>query len=756
MFSFHFQLMAGIGAGNLTLAVFVAIRKNCVSWYFFFFFISGFCSVLYELVWLRLAMAQLGVTTAMVSIVLSVFMAGLGLGSWASGRWLRSHRDRLRFPALRLYGLAELLIGVSGLVVPYELGWGRNLLGSLGLSSSLGYYCMSALWVACTLIPWCALMGATIPIAMRSISQTVPREAVRSFSYLYVANVAGAVAGTLIPLLLIEILGFHGTLKVGAGCNFLIATGALALSRSSRKEAPIEPSQNTAETVSTASGDNMLVVLLFLTGLTSMGMEVVWVRQFTPYLGTVVYAFASILAVYLAATYIGSRIYRLWSIRHNQESPLPWTLLGLFALLPLLTASPNIVLAKGPRLFLGIVPFTGMLGFLTPMLVDRWSRGNPARAGSAYAVNILGCIAGPLFAGFALLPWTSERWALVLLSLPWLILGLRPIYPAGTKRSPLARAASYLLLPVCLGLLAAGKGYEQRYGRQSVVLRDPTATVIATGSGMNKTLLVNGSGMTSLTPVTKMMAHFPLAFLERPPQDALDICFGMGTTFRSLLSWNIRSTAVELVPSVPRLFGFFHADGPELLRSPMAHVVIDDGRRYLERTRQQYDLITIDPPPPVEAAGSSLLYSEEFYAAARRRLRSGGILQQWLPYGDAEDFSSVARALQDSFPYVRVFRWTERWGFHFLASDRPLPNRSARELAHQLPPGAAADLIEWGPRQTAEDQLGMILNQEVQLSALIARSPSTPALRDDRPINEYYTLRHFLRVAPWMSTAGHP
>jgi spermidine synthase len=44
-------------------------------WYFIFFFISGFCSVLYELVWLRLSMAQFGVTTAMVSIVLSVFMA---------------------------------------------------------------------------------------------------------------------------------------------------------------------------------------------------------------------------------------------------------------------------------------------------------------------------------------------------------------------------------------------------------------------------------------------------------------------------------------------------------------------------------------------------------------------------------------------------------------------------------------------------------------------------------------------------------
>jgi len=49
-----------------------------MSWYFTFFFLSGFCSVLYELVWLRLSMAQFGVTTPQVSIVLSMFMAGMG------------------------------------------------------------------------------------------------------------------------------------------------------------------------------------------------------------------------------------------------------------------------------------------------------------------------------------------------------------------------------------------------------------------------------------------------------------------------------------------------------------------------------------------------------------------------------------------------------------------------------------------------------------------------------------------------------
>jgi len=264
-----------------------------------------------------------------------------------------------------------------------------------------------------------------------------------------------------------------------------------------------------------ATGGTTVLALLFLTGLTSMGMEVIWVRQFTPYVGTVVYAFASILGVYLAATFAGARIYRSWSSRHAQESPILWTLLALFALVPLVTSSPSIRLYKDLRMALGIAPFTALLGFLTPMLVDRRSGGDPGKAGSAYAINVVGCLLGPLLAGFLLLPYMSERWALIILSLPWLIVGLRGLRPtAGATR--VARIGAYALIPLAGLLIFLSKGYDEAYPQRQV-LRDATATVIATGSGMDKQLLVNGYGMTVLTPATKMMAHLPLAFLDRPP-----------------------------------------------------------------------------------------------------------------------------------------------------------------------------------------------------------------------------------------------
>src|SRR4029077_10490745 len=67
----------------------------------------------------------------------------------------------------------------------------------------------------------------------------------------------------------------------------------------------------------------------------------------------------------------------------------------------------------------GIAPFSGLVGYLTPRLVDKWSAGDPGRAAHAYAVNVLGCILGPLLSGFVLLPRLSESWTLLLFSLSW-------------------------------------------------------------------------------------------------------------------------------------------------------------------------------------------------------------------------------------------------------------------------------------------------------------------------------------------------
>jgi spermidine synthase len=713
-----------------------------MTWYFLFFFVSGFCGILYEIVWLRLSMAQFGVTSALVAIVLSMFMAGLGMGSWGSGWLVRRYGHRAGSLALQVYALAELLIGISALLVPLQLQWGRVVLEKTGLPSSGAYYLASGIWIALTLVPWCACMGATIPLAMESIKHNFQSESSSSFSYLYLANVVGATAGAVIPLLLIELYGFHGTLQFGAALNSLLAISAFTLSKQARagQDTASEPNPP-AETLRTSPAvDRRPLALLFATGLTSMGLEVVWIRQFTPYLGTMVYAFAAILALYLVSTLIGSKIYRAWRKKHAGEPELTWLGLGFCAFLSLAAGDPHFRIFNLLRPILGIAPFSMTLGFVTPMLVDRWSQGDPDRAGTAYATNVVGCILGPLLAGFLLLPFTSEHWVICIFAFPWLGFGLSPFWlqPASRRRFQIVMACALTLLALQLAFVS--KDYESRFPDHAV-LRDSSATIIATSENGKKQLLVNGVGITSLTPVTKMMAHMPMAFLNRPPQNALTICFGMGTTFRSLLSWGVPTTAVELVPSVPRMFPYYHPDGAQLLQSPLARVVIDDGRRYLERSSEQFDVIAIDPPPPIEAAGSSMLYSKEFYAILNQRLRPDGILEQWLPEGDAVVRSAVARALFESFPYVRVFQYNSTFGYQFLASKQPIPNRMPAELVERMPEAALRDIMEWPFESTAQLEFTYVLQRETSVAQMMAADPNAPAMQDDRPVNEYVLLR---------------
>jgi predicted membrane-bound spermidine synthase len=714
-----------------------------VIWYFFFFLVSGFCGILYELVWLRLAMAQFGVTTPLVSIVLSMFMAGLGLGSWAAGTLIRRYEGRTNFPPLRLYALCELLIGISAILVPLQMLWGHRLLeqlsGQNGISSG-SYYLVAGTWLALTMIPWCACMGATIPLAMFAIRRDVKGETNRSFSFLYVANLLGAIAGATVPLLFIEVFGFRGTLRVGTILNFAVALSAFLLSLGTEPAgAPEVAAPPQPATVITGSQKGILS-LLFLTGLATMGMEVVWIRLFTPSIGPMVYSFALILASYLFATFVGSRIYRAWSRNHSVEGALIWVLLSLMGILPLVATDSRYLMAPLYRVFIGVMPFSAAMGFLTPMLVDRWSQGDPGRAGRAYAVNVLGCIMGPLLAGFLVLPLVGEHTAMLIFILPFMAMAVFPVGVA--KLSTADRIFAYSVVAAAVLVFALTKDFESVFPRR-VVLRDSAATVIATEAGTlrEKQLLVNGIAMTGLSPITKMMAHLTLASHEQPPQNTLVICFGMGTTFRSALTWGIPATVVDLIPSVPKLFSYYHSDAAQVEALPGARIISDDGRRFLERTSQTFDSIIVDPPPPVPAAGSSLLYSKEFYSLVKEHLRAGGIFHQWLPEGDRATEAAVARSLKDSFPYVRVYAYVDVPGLHYLCSMSPIPVRTPSELVARMPAKALADLVEWGPFKEPQQQFGIVNPNRYTLDNLIALSPDTPALQDDRPVNEYYFLR---------------
>ena len=727
------------------------------------FFLSGFSSLVYQVIWTRLAFASFGIITPVLSVVLSVFMLGLALGSWAGGRcipWLTRRTGR---SAAMFYALVEVIIGLSAFAVPRCFSAGEQLLLAAGETNSVRYLLLSALVLGVAILPWCICMGATFPFMMAYVREQEQGD-VGAFSFLYLANVLGAMMGTLTTaLVLIEVFGFHQSLRLAAMANFIIALAALGLAIQSKPEEPpastpsASPGNQKSGRPAMASSptpalvpNRQIAVILFTTGFCAMAMEVVWTRAFTPTLKTQVYSFALIVFTYLGATFLGSCWYRRDLRRQAAKSVAAlMAFAAMTVLLPIAACDPRWVYMDWfpivhPRatfeVLASLCPFCAVLGYLTPRLIDESAGGNPTVAGRIYAINVVGCILGPLIASYVILPQMGERAALILLSLPLFgfYLSRRPSLPARLRWVSGGVTAALAVYSVFFA-----HGLTDLIARNSPtveVRRDYAATVIAADPPTGKMLLVNGIGMTKLTPITKFMVHLPMAFHEGPPQSALIICFGMGTSYRSALSWNIPVTAVELVPDVPKSFGFYHPDAADVLQNFRGRIVIDDGRRFLKRTQEKFDIIVIDPPPPVEAAGCSLLYSTEFYALVKEHLNPGGILQAWFPGGDKVAAQAFFRSLYDSFPYVRCFPSLEGWGIHTLASLSPIEKLNSGQLAAKMPASAKIDLLEWSHTNDPAAYLDRVLSQEGPIENVLSPDPAI-RITDDDPFNEYFLLR---------------
>lgn len=716
------------------------------------------------MVWTRLAFASFGIITPVLSVVLSVFMLGLSVGSWAGGRMIGWLTRKYGVSAIFFYAGAECVIGIGAFAAPKLFVLGKQALLSTGQTDSFSYLLLSALVLAASILPWCICMGATFPCMMAYVQEAQEQDS-ESFSYLYYANVLGAMTGTVLTaFVLVEVFGFHQTLILAAIGNFGLAALSVEMGRSTRRGAvtateKVHPAKAPPIEASTAHVPGRLFRwILFTTGFSSMALEVVWTRAFAPVLKTQVYSFALIVFAYLGATFLGSLVYRR-HLRQNTCRPLGELLafLGLTAFLPIIAVDPRIMPVRllfdsgsyfhSPWavavILASICPMCGLLGYLTPSLVDQYAGGDPAAAGKAYGINVVGCILGPLCASYVLLSHMNERYAMIFLGLPLLVLAFLCAQSLSASKKAVMRIGTGVALVWCFFFAHDYEWLFKEKDNHTEIRRDYAASVISYGQGLRCGLLVNGVGMTALTIDTKLMVHLPMSMHKGKPESALIICFGMGTSFRSALSWDVETTAVELVPSVVGAFGYYHPDVPSVLANPKGHIVIDDGRRYLERTRDQYDIIVIDPPPPVEAAGSSLLYSRQFYELAKQHLKPDGILQIWLPGGTVVTVQAVARSLQDSFPYVRAFGGFHGWGIHFLGSMQPIELGTPEKLANSLSPKAQHDLGEWiqGPSLEALQKcFQVVLSKEAPISSILNPNPKI-AITDDQPFNEYYLLR---------------
>ena len=186
---------------------------------FLLFFGSGFCSLVYQVVWTRMAFASFGIITPVLSVVLSVFMLGLAAGAWAGGGlFIAPLVKRTGLSAAAFYAGTELIIGLGAFAVPELFAAGGAFFAGGGETNSFRYLSLSALVLAVSILPWCVFMGATFPFMMAYVREQMQHNA-GSFSFGPLANVLGAMSGTFLTAVVLgaELMGFHYTLWVAAG-----------------------------------------------------------------------------------------------------------------------------------------------------------------------------------------------------------------------------------------------------------------------------------------------------------------------------------------------------------------------------------------------------------------------------------------------------------------------------------------------------------------------------------------------------------
>jgi hypothetical protein len=202
----------------------------------FLFLISGLAALIYQIVWQRALFAAFGVNVESVTVIVSVFMFGLGIGSLLGGILAQRFPERAPF----LFLLAELTIGAFGLASLPLI----DAVTSRALHTSLSSMALATFVLLC--LPT-MLMGATLPILVGHLNRRY-RSVGKSVGVLYCVNTIGSAAACFLTAdFIFALAGARVAVFVAAAAN--VAVGALVagyVSRTPDDSSPLKSSTRTA------------------------------------------------------------------------------------------------------------------------------------------------------------------------------------------------------------------------------------------------------------------------------------------------------------------------------------------------------------------------------------------------------------------------------------------------------------------------------------------------------------------------------
>ena len=755
-----------------------------------FFFLSGITALVYEIIWTRMLTLVFGHTVYSVSIVLSAFMAGLGLGSYVFGHAIdRLPAGRPGEPplgALRAYALIELGIGVVSAALSFffaNFDVVYSGIHSILPASPLILEVMKAVLAFGLMVVPTALMGATLPIISRYYVTDDSRMNTQ-VGLLYALNTFGAAVGCVLTgFFFIASFGVLQTALLSAGLNILIALGCWRLFQEKRAGArgPFRFPRLVLPKLEWSAEQKLWMGVSFVCGFTALAYEVLWTRLLVFSISSTVYSFSLMLAVFLLGICLGSVIAvpvmaKVRDLRKVlmilQGGAGVYVIITLFNMEALLSPPWNSYNLENPFKAFGVyfrdsaslmfLP-TLLLGMSFPVLIKLASGGHQkigSGTGQIYSANTLGAILGSLAAGFVLLPQLGTETSLVivaalnLLMVPVLFRTGNYFTPPLKRLITVGMAVLILLMTLFLpeNLLtgffmrdSAGQRSADKLLHFSEGLTDTVAVFKDDYGPLDpgaKRLITNGISMsasnTIATRYMKLFAHVPI-LLSDAPDEVLVICFGTGQTVGAAgIHPRVKNVdAVELSQSVIDAGPAFREENHNVLENPKVNIIIEDGRNHLLTTHKKYDVITGEPPPP-RTAFTVNLYTRDYYEMAKAKMKPGGIMVQWVPL-----HSQSADEVDMNFAtFLSVFPHAVAWlsvanEIMLIGSDQPIDIDFKKLQARMDDPVIKLALNDLHI-ENAYSLLANIWFLEKEMHAL---SDGLALITDNRPALEFYLNR---------------
>lgn len=671
------------------------------------FFITGFASLIDEVIWTKILSTIFGSTLVATGFVLSLYMILLGAGSGIGGKIASLSRK-----PLKIFGFFEILIGILVIFTPHLF----NIVKELSLKTN---NILPALLSFLILSPIIILMGATFPIFLKAKREKIENYS-KEIGIVYGLNLLGGSLGSLLGgFLFLPALGIKKALFLSGFLDILAGILALIIERYySLKEKEEKAPEK-------FPGEKKAIVVAFFGGIASLALEVAWIRCLSLFIGSSTYAFTLLVSSFILGLFFGSTF--LSKKGDKKEELFPY-LSEIHLLICFSSTALSVFLISVPFFYINIIKLTGakfltlnfflflflfliflfptsLMGFALPLSIKAGTKGKglSKSAGLIYGFSSLGSSLGAVLASLVLIPNFGLKttlffaffssllaslvasikkfnfkifsvtillwvlWSLKILPWDWRILtagyyAYAPIYAKNISSQPLESRNLILKENLPFGEFKENFKKPEFLGTKLLFLKDGLFALVAVVEEKGiRSLLINGkadasNGLEDMR-TQLLLGHLPSLLLDKIKGNACVIGLGSGVTAGAVSTYNFNEIyVIEIEKEVFKASFFFKDENLEFYNDKRVKILIRDARKEIFRLNKKFTLITSEPSN-LWMSGTSSLFTYEFFKEIYKKLEEDGIFCQWIHLYQIsfEDVKIFLKTINSVFSHLLLF-----------------------------------------------------------------------------------------------------